>query len=67
MQKWNEISKEPYEAITFKSTDMKGETIYHTDCMLTISHNHAFVCLEAIKDDKERELVVQCLTKGEHK
>lgn len=55
LAQWNLISLRPYKAVTFTSTDRKGNVIYHTDCMLTLLHDHAVVCLTTLRDKKERK------------
>jgi len=54
MAKWNQIASKPYKTVTFSSYDRNGNVIYHTDCMMTLLHDHAVICLEAIKIKKER-------------
>ena len=51
---WNKLSKVAYRAITFEASDETGSVIYHTDCMLSLLGNHAFVCADAIKDEQEK-------------
>lgn len=62
IEKWNLISKRPYKAVTWTSYDRKGNIIYHTDCMLTLLHDHAVVCLTTIKNKKERKTLMLELT-----
>lgn len=59
---WNTLSKNPYKKVTFKSYDRKGENIYHTDCMMTLLHDHAVVCLTTVKSKKERVNLILELT-----
>jgi hypothetical protein len=59
---WNLISMRPYHSVTFTSYDRKGNIIYHTDCMMTLLHDHAVVCLTTIKSKKERIHVILELT-----
>ena len=54
LEKWNSISSEPYTVMTFKAYDTRGEVVYHTDCVMTLLENHAVICLEAIRDEKQR-------------
>lgn len=49
-----------YKLIAFTSFDKKGP-IYHTNVMLSIGEHLVIVCLESIRSDKERELVIQSL------
>lgn len=55
IEEWNKISARPYRSVTFTSFDRKGNIIYHTDCMMTLLHDHAVVCVTCIKDKKERK------------
>jgi hypothetical protein len=59
---WNKISLRPYRAVAFESFDKDGNIIYHTDCMMTLLHDHAVLCVEAIEDEKEKERVISELT-----
>lgn len=52
----------PYTAVYLEAFDWEGRRIYHTDCLLTIVHDFALVCLEAIKDPKIKELLLSALT-----
>ncbi|AIT09988.1 hypothetical protein LO80_08410 [Candidatus Francisella endociliophora] len=49
-----------YKLIAFTSFDKKGP-IYHTNVMLSIGEHLAIVCLESIKSNKERDVVIQNL------
>ena len=55
---WNKISKRPYRAVTFTAHDRKGNVIYHTDCMMTLLHDHAVLCMTTLKNKKERKNLV---------
>jgi hypothetical protein len=48
VEQWNKLSKRPYRAVTFTSADPTGDVIYHTDCMLTLLHDHVVCCLSAV-------------------
>ena len=62
LAKWNQIASKSYKTVTFSSYDRNGNVIYHTDCMMTLLHDHAVICLEAIKNKKERQNVILMLT-----
>ena len=62
IEQWNKLSKRPYRAVTFTSYDRKGNMIYHTDCMLTLLHDHAVVCLTTLTNKKERKHLMLELT-----
>jgi hypothetical protein len=51
-----------YEVITFTSYDNNNEIIYHTNVVLTLGDGFAIVCAEAIRDQKEREMVIKKLS-----
>ncbi|NJL14442.1 MAG: hypothetical protein HC913_16495 [Microscillaceae bacterium] len=46
----------------FKAADARGQEIYHTNVMMSLADTFAVICLEAIPDETERELVVKTLT-----
>ncbi|MGE4553885.1 MAG: citrulline utilization hydrolase CtlX, partial [Desulfovibrionaceae bacterium] len=50
-----------YEAVTFHSQDKNGDAIYHTNVMMGLGDKFAVVCLESIRDPKERQAVVDTL------
>jgi len=56
-----------YEPVYFYSHDKKGKEIYHTNVMMTVGNGFAVVCLESILDKKEKNKVIQSLTKTGHK
>ncbi len=51
-----------YRSCTFLAVDEKGEPIYHTNVMMCIADKFAVVCLECIKDIKEQQLLIDCIT-----
>lgn len=51
-----------YEAVTFTSTDANNFPVYHTNVMMAVGKNIAIICLESIKNKKERDLVTNHLT-----
>ncbi len=55
-------SKMNFDAVVFDSFDKKDNLIYHTNVMMEVGTQVAIVCLESIKNDKEREKVVSRLT-----
>ena len=66
LKKWNAISRVAYTAVTFTSVDRHNQTIYHTDCMMTLLGNDAIVCTEAIATDELRDMVISALRAGKH-
>ncbi|MGB1206470.1 MAG: citrulline utilization hydrolase CtlX [Chitinophagales bacterium] len=47
--------------ISFKATDENGQEIYHTNVLMCLGDYFAVVCLDAIKDEKERQEVIETL------
>lgn len=50
-----------FDSVIFDSTDASGNLIYHTNVMMEVGTQVAIVCLESIKNEKERERVVSRL------
>lgn len=69
IEKLNEIAAKNGErrikGIKFTATDRNSESIYHTDCMMTLFSKHVVICLSAIKDQAEKDMVVKELTDPE--
>lgn len=55
---WNKISLEPYRAVTFQAFDEENIPIYHTDCVMSMLKNHVLICLDAVKDESERNKLI---------
>lgn len=55
-------SRMNFDAVVFDSFDKNGNLIYHTNVMMEVGTQVAIVCLESIKDEKEREKVASRLT-----
>ena len=60
-EKFNQLSKYPFELITFKATDLNGKSIYHTNCLMAILEHHVVICLNSITDLEERQKVIKSL------
>lgn len=58
---FNKFSEKPYELITFTSSDMENNCIYHTNVMLSILDKHAVICLEVIKNEEEKQKIKENL------
>ena len=62
VKKFNALCRDgdrnPYKAITFEAKDRHGDVIYHTDCLLTLHEKHAFICLDAFVNEREKKAVV---------
>ena len=55
-------SRMNYDAMLFDAVDAKGNAIYHTNVMMEVGTQVAVICLEAIRDEGERQMVVSRLT-----
>jgi hypothetical protein len=56
------VTKLGYELVTFISYDKQAQPIYHTNVMMSIGEQFAFICLEAIKPLENRAQVKAKLT-----
>lgn len=56
-----------YKPVYFHAYDAKGIEIYHTNVLMTIAEGFAIVCLEAITNMVEREMVIESFSKTGHK
>ena len=50
-----------YQPVYFYAHDENGKAIYHTNVMMCISEQFSVICLDTIKDERERNLVVSSL------
>ena len=50
------------QGIKFSSYDRNGDKIYHTDCIMTLFNQHAIICMEAIKDEDTRKMLIREIT-----
>lgn len=50
-----------YDTVCFTATDKDGNEIYHTNVLMAIGEKTAVVCSEVIRDEEERENVMQKL------
>lgn len=56
-----------YKGLIFTATDANGAPIYHTNVMMCVASRYAIVCLECIRDEAERSMVVNSLTATGHR
>lgn len=54
-------AKTGYRCITFHSFDKNGFPVYHTNVVMTLGHDFAILCIEAIASPDERMLVEQSI------
>lgn len=52
----------PYEPVYLEAYDWEDRKIYHTDCLLTLVHDHALLCSEALKNPEIKERAITALT-----
>jgi len=55
-----------FKPISFVTTDVSGQEIYHTNVVLCIGHNFAIICKECFRDLSELHLVLDSLDKTNH-
>ena len=48
-----------YQAIAFNACDVNSVAIYHTNVMMSIGEGFVVICLESIRDEKERQKVME--------
>lgn len=56
-----------YDPILFHATDQLGKPIYHTNVMMWIGERVACICIDAIRDDQEQELVLDSINRTNHR
>lgn len=55
-----------YQAVSFTSVDENMQEIYHTNVMMMIGDCFSIICLESIRDQKERNNIVEHLESTWH-
>lgn len=53
--------QEGYKILLFKSVDAKDQPIYHTNVLMCIGTGFAVICIDSIKDEQEKQLVIKTL------
>ena len=48
-----------YEPITFEALDDNGQQIYHTNVMMTMGEDFVVICLESIRSDEEKKMLLK--------
>lgn len=56
---FNKYSLQPFKLVTFHAEDLNSNAIYHTNVLMSVLEKHIVICLETIKDEKERENVIK--------
>jgi len=52
-----------YRAVSFTAVDAAGRAIYHTNVMMCVADAFVVICLDSIKNNTEKETVVNCITR----
>jgi hypothetical protein len=52
-----------YKPVTFRATHQTGFDIYHTNVMMCIAKNFAVVCVESVRDEKEKASLIDSIRK----
>ncbi|GBF99812.1 hypothetical protein Rsub_12565 [Raphidocelis subcapitata] len=52
------------ELVTFRSTDLRGKPVYHTNVMMAVGTGVAVVCGDSVADPKERRRLLDSLAKS---
>jgi len=55
-----------YEPLWFYAYDARGVEIYHTNVMMCIAEKFVIICIDAIRDEKQKELVANTIIKTGH-
>ena len=50
-----------YKPIVFHSTDEQGQDVYHTNVIMGVAKGFVVVCLESVKNEAERDLLVNSI------
>jgi hypothetical protein len=49
--------------MVFEASDHFGQPIYHTNVMMSVGEKFCVICLESIRNEQQREMVVKELTR----
>ena len=55
-----------YKPVYFSACDEKGIEIYHTNVLMCVAENFAVICLDAIRDTSEKEMLIQNFSNTGH-
>jgi hypothetical protein len=56
-----------YAPITFRATDHENHPVYHTNVMLSIGRKFVIICLDALNDDSDQEILLESLNQSGRK
>lgn len=57
-------TKHGYKAVSFDAVDQNGKAIYHTNVLMCVGKKLAVICLDAIADATEHQMVKNSLQQG---
>jgi hypothetical protein len=55
-----------YKPILFNAVDESGQPIYHTNVLMCVGSEFAIVCLDAVRDDHDQEVLLDSFSKTGH-
>ena len=64
LEKFNALSNQPYETVTWHSYDPNGNLIYHTNVIMALFSKHAILCTDSITSEDERQKLLGSIKKG---
>lgn len=56
-----------YAPVLFNAVDESGNEIYHTNVMMCVANNYVIICMEAIKDGVQKQMLYQKFKETEKK
>lgn len=56
-----------FEPVLFDAVDENGQPIYHTNVLMCVGSKFAVLCLDAVRQDDDQELVLRKLMDTDHK
>ena len=56
-----------FEAVLFNAVDENDQPIYHTNVLMCVGNKFAVLCLDAVRNDDDQELVLRKLVETDHK
>lgn len=64
----NEICKKiTYKPLVFDAVDETGKAIYHTNVLMCVGEKFVVLCLDAIKNEKDQEVLLASFAETKHK
>jgi len=56
-----------YQAVIFNATDLARKPIYHTNVLLSVGKKFAVVCLDAIQEENDQDVLLEAFAETEKK